>query len=57
MNLVNISKVYGASVKCARLIVTPPLIEFTGTVKHESNDGGDFKVDEVKFAYPSRPEV
>jgi len=57
MNLVNISKVYGASQKCARLIVAPPLIEMTGTVKRESNDKGDFKVDDVKFAYPTRPEI
>ena len=57
MNLVNVSKVYGSSHKCAKLIVEPPLIVFDGTIKREDNKKGDISVDNVHFAYPTKPEI
>ena len=58
MQLVTISKVYGASFKCARLIVEPPLVEWRDDGKKEkTTDKGELKVDNVVFAYPSKPEI
>ena len=48
---------YGASYKCARLIAEDPLIQFDGTTKREDNTKGDIRVDNVSFAYPTKPEI
>jgi len=57
-NLVQISKVYGASYECAKLIVEPPALDWSGEKKDtENKTQGAMKVDGVVFAYPSRSDT
>jgi len=58
MNLVQLSKVYGSSYECAKLIVEPPALDWSGKKKDEANTSkGNLRVDNVHFAYPTRPET
>ena len=57
MQLVTVSKVYGSSIKCARLIVEPTVMNWSGTKIDEKNDQGNITVDNVHFAYPTKPEI
>ena len=56
-NLVNISKVYGSSYKVAKLIVAKKIVTWDGDKKIENNEEGNLDLSEVKFNYPSRPDV
>jgi len=58
MNLVQLSKVYGSSYECAKLIVEPPALDWSGKKKDLDNTSkGNLRVENVRFAYPTRPET
>ena len=60
INMGQISDVFGAAYEIAVLIVSPNLGTFDGTKKPEPSDDSEqaqFKVDNVKFAYPSKKNV
>ena len=56
-NLVNISKVWGSSYKCAKIIVAQKHVLWEGGSTLPKNEKGDFELKDVKFSYPSKKDV
>ena len=56
-HLVNISKVWGASYKCAKIIVAEKHVTWEGKDTIPGNQNGDFTLQDVKFSYPSKKDV
>ena len=56
-HLVNISKVYGSSYKCAKIIVAEKHVQWNGKETIPNNESGQFNLTNLKFAYPSKPDV
>ena len=57
MQLVTVSKVYGSSIKCAKLIVAQTDMKWDGKTIHEGNKQGNVTVDNVHFSYPTKPNI
>ena len=56
-HLVNISKVWGSSYKCAKIMITPKHVKWEGKETIPKNEKGDFELTDLKFAYPIKPDV
>lgn len=55
--LVSLGKVWGSSFKCAQMIVQKKSVKWEGESTIDSNQEGNFDVEEVTFAYPSKTNV
>ena len=56
-HLVNISKVWGSSYKCAKIIVAEKHVQWKGDKTIDKNENGNFSLRDVKFSYPSKKDV
>lgn len=59
-NITAIAKVSGSAYEMAILMVTPNKVKFEGSETPGAADiseGGDIKIENVKFSYPSKSEV
>lgn len=58
-NIQQVAKVFGSSYEIALIIVSPNMIAYDGEKQPDTNteEGGSVKIQSVKFAYPTRPDV